>query len=125
MTLYNNRKPFDCDLTASKCVFWKSLPVPQYLYDIYPQIEGVNHLNEADKFCNNSFNSIVFDLPFLVASKNTKNLMKSRFTYFDSVEALYEANSDMLERSYRLLKNKGLLVVKTMDICHGGLYLTQ
>ena len=120
MTLYNNRKPFDCDLTASKCVFWKSLPVPQYLYDMYPQIEGVRQLNEVDKLCNNSFNSIVFDLPFLVAPKNTKNLMKSRFTYFDSVEVLYEANYDMLERSYRLLKNKGLLVVKTMDICYGG-----
>ena len=26
----------------------------------------------------------------------------------------------MLERSYRLLKQQGLLVVKTMDVCHGN-----
>lgn len=120
MTLYNNRQPFDCDLTASKCVFWKSLPVPQYLYDMYPQIEGVRQLDEADKLCNKCFNSIVFDLPFLVAEKNTEYLMKSRFTYFDSIDSLYKANDDMLERSYRLLNDKGLLVIKTMDYNHGN-----
>ncbi len=33
MRLYNNGQPFDCDLTASKCIFWKSLPKPEYLFD--------------------------------------------------------------------------------------------
>ena len=43
MRLYNNRQPFDCDLTASKCIFWKSLPKPEHLFDVNPQIEGVKH----------------------------------------------------------------------------------
>ena len=120
MTLYNNRKPFECDLTASKCIFWKSLPVPNYLFDMYPQIEGVRQLYEVDKFNDGFFNSIVFDLPFLIEKNSSSYLIKKRFTHFDSVEGLYEANDEMLQRSYRLLKDKGLLVVKTMDFNHGG-----
>ena len=119
MTLYNNRHPFDCDLTASKCIFWKSLPKPQYLYDKYPQVEGVKPLSEADLLPNESFNSIVFDLQFIV-SNGAMSKIKERFTHFESVDELYQANDEMLERSYRLLSEQGLLVVKTMDICHGN-----
>ena len=119
MILYNNRKPFECDLTASKCVFWKSLPTPQYLFDMYPQIEDVQQLYEVDKFNDGFFNSIVFDLPFLIG-RDTSYIMKDRFTYFNDVQSLYKANDEMLQRSYRLLKDKGLLVVKTMDFNHGG-----
>lgn len=46
--------------------------------------------------------------------------IKERFTHFESVEELYQANDEMLERSYRLLKEQGLLVVKTMDVCAAG-----
>lgn len=119
MRLYNNKQPFDCDLTASKCIFWKSLPKPESLFDVNPQIEGVKHLSEVDKLCDGSFNSIVFDLPFLV-SKGAMSKIKERFTHFESVDEIYRANDEMLERSYRLLKEQGLLVVKTMDICHGN-----
>ena len=119
MKLYNNRQPFDCDLTASKCIFWKSLPKPEHLFDVNPQIEGVKHLSEVDKLCDGSFNSIVFDLPFLV-SKGAMSKIKERFTHFESVDEIYRANDEMLERSYRLLKGQGLLVIKTMDICHGN-----
>ena len=119
MRLYNNRQPFDCDLTASKCIFWKSLPKPKYLYDVCPQIDGIKHLTETDKLNDCIFNSVVFDLPFLV-SKGAMSKIKERFTYFESVDEIYRANNEMLERSYRLLKEQGLLVVKTMDICHGN-----
>lgn len=119
MRLYNHRQPFDCDLTASKCVFWKSLPRPQCLYDVNPLIEGVQLLSETDKLNDGTFNSVIFDLPFLV-STGAMSKIKERFTYFESVEEIYLANDEMLERSYRLLKEQGLLVVKTMDVCHGN-----
>lgn len=119
MRLYNDRQPFDCDLTASKCIFWKCLPKPKYLYDVSPQIEGVKHLSETDKFNDGYFNSLVFDLPFLV-SKGAMSKIKTRFTHFESVDEIYRANDEMLERSHRLLKEHGILVVKTMDICHGN-----
>lgn len=119
MKLYNDSKPFECDLTASKCIFWKSLPKPQYLYDKYPQVEGIIPLFEADLLPNESFNSIVFDLPFIV-SNGAMSKIKERFTHFESVEELYQANDEMLERSCRLLKKQGILIVKTMDISHGN-----
>lgn len=119
MKLYNDSKPFECDLTASKCIFWKSLPKPQYLYDKYPQVEGVKPLSEADLLPNKSFSSIVYDLPFIVSS-GAMSKIKERFTHFESVEELYQANDEMLERSSRLLKKQGLLIVKTMDISHGN-----
>lgn len=119
MKLYNDSKPFECDLTASKCIFWKSLPKPQYLYDKYPQVEGVKPLSEADLLPNEFFSSIVYDLPFIVSS-GAMSKIKERFTHFDSVEELYQANDEMLERSSRLLKKQGLLIVKTMDISHGN-----
>lgn len=119
MKLYNDSKPFECDLTASKCIFWKSLPKPQYLYDKYPQVEGVKPLSEADLLPNKSFSSIVYDLPFIVSS-GAMSKIKERFTHFESVEELYQANDEMLERSCRLLKKQGLLLVKTMDISHGN-----
>ena len=119
MKLYNDSKPFECDLTASKCIFWKSLPKPQYLYDKYPQVEGVKPLSEADLLPNKSFSSIVYDLPFIV-SNGAMSKIKERFTHFESVEELYQANDEMLERSCRLLKKQGILIVKTMDISHGN-----
>ena len=119
MRLYNNRQPFDCDLTASKCIFWKSLPKPEHLFDVNPQIEGVKHLSEADTLDACSFNSIVFDLPFIVTT-GVIGKIRERFTHFESIADLYSTNDEMLERSYRLLKGQGLLVVKTMDICHGN-----
>ena len=119
MQLYNERQPFDCDLTASKCVFWNTLPRPKHLFDINPQIEGVKHLSETDLLDNDSFNSIIFDLPFIV-STGSMNKIKTRFSYFESEDGLYKANDNMLKLSSRLLKDKGLLVVKTMDISNNG-----
>ena len=46
--------------------------------------------------------------------------IKERFSHFETLEELYEANNKMLEHSYRLLKKQGVLVVKTMDICRGN-----
>ncbi len=119
MKLYNDSKPFDCDLTTSKGIFWKSLPKPKYLFDKYPQIAGVKSLSEADSLPDEFFDSLVFDLPFIVSS-GAKSKIKERFTHFETLEELYIANDEMLERSFRLLREKGILVVKTMDICYGN-----
>ena len=94
-------------------------PQPNLKFDKYPQVEGVVPLYEADSLSDESFNSIVYDLPFIVSS-GAMSKIKERFTHFENVEELYQANDEMLERSYRLLKEQGLLVVKTMDISHGN-----
>lgn len=119
MKLYNSGKPFECDLTYSVGNFYRHIPQPQYKFDKYPQHEGVQPLSEADLLDDGYFNSIVFDLPFLVSQGATSKI-KERFTYFESVGDIYRANDEMLERSHRLLKEQGLLVIKTMDVCHGN-----
>ena len=48
------------------------------------------------------------------------SLISQRFDSFRSVDELYHVNSEMLNLSYRLLRDKGLLVIKTMDIYHNG-----
>ena len=119
MKLYNDGNPFDCDLTYSIGNFYRQIPKPQYKYDKYPQVEGVIPLYEADSLSDESFNSIVYDLPFIVSS-GAMSKIKERFTHFENVEELYHTNDEMLERSCRLLKKQGLLIVKTMDISHGN-----
>lgn len=119
MDLYNDGKPFDTDLTASLLKFYKEIPAPKHLYDKYPQLPQVKDLDEADALPNASFSSIIYDLPFIVSTGAT-SLIKERFTFFYTVEELYQANDEMLNRAFRLLKPEGLLVVKTMDISHFG-----
>lgn len=122
MSLYNNNQPIECDLTYSRGIFWKTLTPPQYKYDKYPIYQYVNPLSEAKKLPDNSFSSIIFDLPFLVKDEKSakSSLISQRFDSFRSVDELYHVNSEMLALSYRLLKDKGLLVIKTMDIYHNG-----
>jgi len=61
---------FEVDPTYSKGNFYKVVPEPKYKLDLYPQSEEVK---EADSrhlpFNNSSVESIVFDPPFIGASR--------------------------------------------------------
>lgn len=119
--LYNENQMFEADLTASTLKFYKHLSShPQYLYDKYPQLPVVKHLDEADTLPDSSFLSIVYDLPFIISDKNTDSIIKDRFTYFYSAQEAFDVNIEMMNRAYRLLAPNGLLVVKTMDVAYGG-----
>lgn len=122
MSLYNNSQLIECDLTYSKGVFWEKIQSPKFKFDKFPIDENVRPLSETEKLPDNSFSSIIFDLPFLVKDEKSakSSLISQRFDSFRSVDGLYHVNSKMLALSYRLLKDKGLLVIKTMDIYHNG-----
>ncbi len=122
MSLYNNNEPIECDLTYSKGVFWEKIQSPKFKFDKFPIDENVRPLSETEKLPDNSFTSIIFDLPFLVKDEKSakSSLISQRFDSFRTIEELYHVNSEMLALSYRLLKDKGLLVIKTMDIYHNG-----
>ncbi len=118
--LYNEGNPFDADLTASILMFYQNgVPKPKHLFDKYPQLDEVNDLSAADSLSDAAFSSIIYDLPFVISS-GASSIIKKRFTHFTTVEDLYKANDEMLDRAFRLLKQKGILVVKTMDVNHGG-----
>lgn len=121
--LYVTKGYFDCDLTTSKGVFYKyGIAKPQHLYDKFPQLEDVKDLEQTKELPNEIFDSIVVDLPFIINESKTtsKGLIEKRFTAFTNQDELYQANNEMLELSYRLLKNNGILVMKTMDFCHSN-----
>jgi len=123
LRLYVHTDTFDCDLTASIGVFYRGIiPLPQNLYDKYPQMENVRSLDEVFELPNECFHSIVLDLPFIVkdeASAQT-SMVSQRFTSFLTMQELYETNDTMLNLAYRLLKKKGYLIMKTMDIKYSG-----
>jgi len=110
LRLYVHTDTYDC------------VPKPQHLYDKYPQMENVRSLDEAFELPNECFHSIVLDLPFIVkdeASAQT-SMVSQRFTSFLTMQELYDTNDTMLNLAYRLLKKKGYLIMKTMDIKYSG-----
>lgn len=115
MFLYLKGKNIECDLTYSKGKFYIKIPQPIHKYDKYPQLDDVNNLTELiDKL--NLFNSVIFDLPYIVHADNSQLRMVDRFSCFGSIDELYKANNDMVQLSFNILNPKGILIVKTMDI---------
>ena len=123
LRLYVHTETYDCDLTASIGVFYRGIiPLPQNLYDKYPQMENVKSLSEAFELPNEYFHSIVLDLPFIVKDEVSAqtSMVSQRFTSFLTMQELYDTNDTMLNLAYRLLKKKGYLIMKTMDIKYSG-----
>lgn len=115
---------FDVDFTYSIGEFYSNgiVPIPKRKYDKFPQLDGVLPLEEAEKIKDASVKAVVVDLPFLITRKEwTDNCrMNLRFNSFDNPEEAYMANSYMLDLSHRKLSNRGILVMKTMDVLHYG-----
>ena len=123
LRLYVHTNTFDCDLTASIGVFYRGIiSKPQHLYDKYPQMENVKRLEESFGLPNECFHSIVLDLPFIVKDEvsTQTSMVSQRFTSFLTTQELYDTNDTMLNLAYRLLKKRGYLIMKTMDIKYSG-----
>lgn len=111
---------YDCDLTTAKGSFYHhSVPLPRFLYDIAPQMEGVKHLDEAVNMPNEVFRSVVIDLPYSVATTKRRD-RKQSFNNFASIEELYTTYQRMISLAWRLLKPDGILVFKTSDFSLAG-----
>lgn len=125
--LYLNNQTFDCDLTYSVGNFYKCLQVPEFKFDKYPCKEDVMPLEKAEDLIHQSFNSIVFDLPFLIQTESNlkwKLKIPERFGSFKNEDELFNANLYMLKLAYNLLKHKGILVVKTQNTRKGNSIIT-
>lgn len=122
LKLYNNSKPIEADLTYSKGVIWKNLPQPNRKFDIHPLADGVENLNIAENLPTGIFGSVLFDLPFIVriAGAADSSIITRRFDAFHSKTELLDTNTRMLYLSHRLLKKKGILVIKTGDCIYAG-----
>lgn len=117
--LYIHTETYECDLTYSIGIFYKHLSQPAMKFDKYPQSKDVRLLEEAYSLPDNSLNSIVCDLPFIVRGHGTKNnagQLVERFDYFTTAEEAYKANLEMINLAYNKLKRGGYFVMKSMDV---------
>lgn len=121
MKLHNAGQPFDCDVTFSKGVFYKTLPAPRHKFDLYPQVPGVieadaRHLPLED----GEINSLVFDPPFKAGNSKVKGLIEQRFTAFPSIPHLWDFYEDALREFYRVLRPRGIVIFKCQDTVSSG-----
>lgn len=138
MKLYNNDKPFECDITASELKFYlktktdnDEIPVPKYLFDVCPQSDEIQKITPFEKIPmeDKSVGSIVFDPPFVISPKTCKSILSNkegsclihrRFASFYPVSELYYNYFWWIKDCYRILKDDGILVVKCMSTVSGG-----
>lgn len=103
ITLYNEGKGFECDMTASELKFYDAdvsepkevsvlnkkgekvkniykIPVPNILFDTYPLNDNIKKIMPFEKLPleDNSISSIVVDLPFVISPKTAKSVIEKK-----------------------------------------------
>ena len=120
---------FDIDCTYSKGVFYKNIPQPKYKSDIEPLFDDVMKIDSTEMkgIANDTFNSIVFDPPFLFRKRKSINndIFCARFSYFTSYEELIEMYQKSLNQFMRVLKKGGYLCFKCQDMTDNKFYCTH
>lgn len=110
--------PIECDVTYGSGVFYKNRKRPEYCFDLDPKFDFVV---EADSrklpLESASINSLMFDPPFLTYIRND-SIMKRRFSGYWSYDELESHYKGTLKEAYRVLRKKGILVVKCQDLIH-------
>lgn len=116
---------FECDMTFGTGVFYRNRPRPKHCFDIDPQHPFVT------KACSTmlplepaSVCSCVFDPPFLTYVKNGREhgegavAMTKRFGGYYTYAELEEHYQHSISEAHRVLRKRGVLVVKCQDIIH-------
>ena len=138
MQLYNQGRPFDCDMTASKLKFYEyskkakyNIPEPKYLFDVIPQSDKIKKIEPLSKLPleDNSIDSIVIDLPFVISPPNAPSaksdkkgsmIIFNRFHAYYPVDEMYRSYMHWISEAYRVLKENGTCVFKTQSTISGG-----
>lgn len=118
LNLYVGKRTFDCDLTYGDGNFYKHLPIPQFIYDIQHELHGVRPIIEAGLLPEQSMMSVVMDPPFIIQAKvneDSKSVIHKRYSSFSSEQEMKDTYYELMQLAYRLLKEKGILVIKTQD----------
>ena len=118
LNLYVGKRTFDCDLTYGDGKFYKHIPIPRFIYDIQRNLHDVRPIIEAGLLPEQSMMSVVIDLPFIIQAKveeDSKSVIRKRYSSFTSEKELKETYYELMQLANRLLKTKGILVIKTQD----------
>lgn len=118
----NNLAAFECDLTYGKGNFYKEIPEPLMKFDIDPQFEDVcDKSSTSTGLPDGIVFSAIFDPPFLTYVKQGRghqSIMARQFGGYWKYDELEKHYRETILEAHRILKNKGLFVVKCQDIIH-------
>lgn len=125
MYLYLDGRPFDCDPTYSRGVFWKGLPEPRYKFDLYPQTnDTVQASSDKLPFEDGELTSVMFDPPFVVKNTQRENgqlgEIEKRFFGYPTLADLHAHYTESLIEFHRILCPGGIVAFKCQDTITGG-----
>ena len=117
---------FDVDLTYGNGGFYKKgIPQPSLRFDIDSTLPNITKACTSDKTELNdaSVNSVVFDPPFLTYIRkqrtgNSSMVMAKRFSGYWHLDELNKHYKSTIAETARILKHKGIFVIKCQDIVH-------
>lgn len=116
---------FDVDITWGNGAFWKGRDdAPVLRFDIEPLDDSVIQSDSKSlPLESSSVDSVVYDPPFLTyvrqgRSGNGSMIMSKRFGGYWRYDELEDDYRKTFFECARILKNKGVLVVKCQDIIH-------
>lgn len=132
MELYKIEQ-FDLDCTYSRGLFWKNLPQPKIKTDLVPvTVDTVQADSEHLPFDDNCMNSVMCDLPFVIAGKSYKtnkegsSIIAKRFEGYSNYNELKKNYWMTLKELYRICQENGFVIFKCQDSVSGGLnYFTH
>lgn len=119
------------DMTYGRGVFWKNIDVEKYscvFNDVNPSKGCVHEDFRKMSFENEKFDVIILDPPYMfgaggkdsVMDKQYENGMYRQDKNEKGVGAIVELYRAGMKEAHRLLKPKGTLMVKCMDLIQGG-----
>lgn len=128
LRLHSINGRIDLDVTYSKGVFYKSGEVgePTYKTDLTPQTEDTIQASSDNlPFEDDMFNTVVFDPPFVISGKTYKESeggckISKRFSCYHSFDELKNHYSNTLKELHRVLKNKGIVIMKLQNTISSG-----
>ena len=126
LKLHMEDPTFEVDLTFGNGGFYKKgISMPQHRFDIDDTLPNIT------KACNSnntelpeaSVKSVIFDPPFLTYIKkqrtgNSNMVMSRRFSGYWTSDELAEHYQSSIKEAARILKHKGIMVIKCQDIVH-------
>jgi len=112
----------ECDVTYGNGSFYADIERPKFKFDLDPQTTDTERSCSTELPVNNeTFNSLMFDPPFLTYIKDKRehnSIMAKRFGGYWAYHELEDHYKKTAKEAYRVLKKDGVFIVKCQDIIH-------
>jgi len=129
MELHNNGEMFDCDVTFGNGGFYKRMASrPGLRFDIHEGLADTITASSTNiPVINDALKSVVFDPPFLCYVKASKPgarnenggmVMADKFSGYWRYNELEEHYRQTFADVARVLRDKGIMILKCQDIIH-------